>query len=331
MKIRNTSTYRDIRWTFSQFLLLHILHRYNLSSKKEEILSQLIFTFHLLLHISPFLQVRWDEPDMLQNVKRVSPWLVEMVSNIPAIHPSPYSPPRKKFRLPHHPVFPLDDQFPMPSFTGNPLGPSGPLRSLSKDINAGIQGTRHAQIRAPISDHLNNKLQLGLLPPSFPRLDLHAKIADGIVRSHDGNEDISCLLSMGNSSQKSNKADTVLTPRFILFGQPILTEQQMSRDCSSDVSEVLSGKNSLSLPKSLSSTKQGFHAAELGLGTGHCKVFLESDDVGRILQLSALVSYEELYKMLGNMFEIERLEMLSHVFYHDVTGAVKQVGEEPFR
>lgn len=268
---------------------------------------------------------------MLQNVKRVSPWLVEMVSNIPAIHPSPYSPPRKKFRLPHHPVFPLDDQFPMPSFTGNPLGPSGPLRFLSKDINAGIQGTRHAQIRAPISDHLNNKLQLGLLPPSFPRLDLHAKIADGIVRSHDGNEDISCLLSMGNSSQKSNKADTVLTPRFILFGQPILTEQQMSRDCSSDVSEVLSGKNSLSLPKSLSSTKQGFHAAELGLGTGHCKVFLESDDVGRILQLSALVSYEELYKMLGNMFEIERLEMLSHVFYHDVTGAVKQVGEEPFR
>lgn len=282
------------------------------------------------------LQVTWDEPDMLQNVKRVSPWLVEMISNIPAVNLSPFSPPRKKLRLPHYPNFPLDGQLPMPSFTGNPLGPSSPLSSLSNDINAGIQGTRHAQIRAPFLDHLSNKLQLGLLPPSFPQLDLHTKISDDtcIVRSHDGNEDISCLLSMGNSSQKSKKTETVMTPRFVLFGQPILTEQQMSLDCSSDVSEVLSGKNSSSLPKRLSSTqvlsKHGFHAAEVGLGPGHCKVFLESDDVGRILQLSALGSYEDLYKILGHMFEIERLEMLSHVFYHDATGAVKQVGEEPF-
>ncbi|KAL2507517.1 Auxin response factor 10 [Forsythia ovata] len=156
------------------------------------------------------LQVTWDEPDMLQNVKRVSPWLVEMVSNIPAIHLSPFSPPRKKLRLPHHPDFPLDGQFPMPSFTGNPFGPSSPLCCLSDDITAGIQGARHAQIRVPLSDHLSNKLQLGLLPPSFLRLDPHAKISDGIVRSHNRNEDISCLLSMGNSNQKSEKTNNFL-------------------------------------------------------------------------------------------------------------------------
>ncbi|CAI9778421.1 unnamed protein product [Fraxinus pennsylvanica] len=240
------------------------------------------------------LQVTWDESDMMQNVKRVSPWLVEMVSNIPAIHVSPFSPPRKKLRLPHYPDFSLDGQFSMPSFTGNSLGSSSRLCGISDNIATGIQGTRHTQIRLPLSDHLNNKLHLRLLPPSISQLKPHAKISDGTVRSDNDNEDISCLLSMGGSNQKSAKTNNVMTPQFVLFGQPILTEQQMSRD------------------------------------PGHCKVFLESKDVGQDLQLSVLESYEDLYKMLGNMFEIERLDRLSHVFYHDATGAIKQIGEEPF-
>lgn len=232
---------------------------------------------------------------MLQNVKRVSPWLVEMVTNIPAMHLSSFSPPRKKLRLPHHPNFPLAGQFPVPSFMGNPLGTSSRLCCISNDIAACIQEARHTQIRLPLSDHLNNKLHLRLLPPTIPQLKPHAKISDNIVRRHDGNEDISCLLNMGDSGQKSVKTNNVMTPQFVLFGQPILTEQQMSRDM------------------------------------GHCKVFLESEDVGQVLQLSALGSYKDLYEMLRNMFEIEILDRLSHVFYHDATGAVKQIGEEPFR
>ncbi|KAI3461425.1 hypothetical protein Pfo_018088 [Paulownia fortunei] len=298
------------------------------------------------------LQVTWDEPDLLQNVKCVSPWLVEMVSNMPVLHLSPFSPPRKKLRLPHHLDFPLDGQFPMPLFSGNPLGPSSPMCCLSDNISAGIQGARHAQIGVPLLDlHLSNKLQMGLLPASFLRLDPRSKILDGMARSKmDGNENVSCLLSMGNSSQKLEKTDGVKTPRFILFGQPILTEQQMSHDQSCDaVSKVALGQSSSgaapwktanSAPalqdplKSLSSAqffwKQGHHAADLGLDTGHCKVFLESEDVGRTLDLSVLGSYEELYKKLEHMFEIERSEMRSHLFYRDATGAVKQAGEEPF-
>lgn len=68
-----------------------------------------------------------------------------------------------------------------------------------------------------------------------------------------------------------------------------------------------------------------------GLDAGHCKVFLESENVGQTLDLSLLGSYEELYKRLENLFGFERSEMLSHVFYHDATGAVKQAGQEPFR
>ncbi|KAL2471041.1 Auxin response factor 10 [Abeliophyllum distichum] len=263
------------------------------------------------------LQVTWDEPDLLQNVKCVSPWLVELVSNMPVIQLSPFSPPKKKLCLPHHSDFPIDGRFPMPSFSGNPIGPSSSFRCLSDTITAGVQGARHVQIGVPLTDlHLSNKLQLGLLPPSVLHLDQHAKTSDDIVGSRmDGNENISCLLSMGNSSKKSEKTDHVIKPRFVLFGQPILTEQQMSLDCSSDAVYKVSS---------------GCHAAELGLDTGHCKVFLESDDVGRTLDLSVIGSYEELYISLEHMFGIERSGMVNHVFYRDAAGGVKRAGDEPF-
>ena len=67
-----------------------------------------------------------------------------------------------------------------------------------------------------------------------------------------------------------------------------------------------------------SSWHQGLYAAEFGLDTGHCKAFMESKDVGRTLDLTALGSYEELYKKLANMFGIERSEILNHVLYHDM-------------
>ncbi|KAE8692912.1 Detected protein of unknown function [Hibiscus syriacus] len=73
-----------------------------------------------------------------------------------------------------------------------------------------------------------------------------------------------------------------------------------------------------------------YRRIETGLEIGHCKVFLDSEDVGRTLDLSVLGSYEELYRRLGNMFGIERLEILGHVLYIDATGAVKRTGDEPF-
>ncbi|XP_022730470.1 auxin response factor 10-like [Durio zibethinus] len=304
------------------------------------------------------LQVTWDEPDLLQNVKRVSPWLVELVSNMSAIHLPPFSPPRKKLRLPQHLDFPVDRQFPMPSFSGNPLGPSSPLRCLSDNAPAGIQGARHAQFGLSLSDlHLNNKLQSGLFRSSFQQFDPHARIADGIMmaRRINSNDNLSCLLTMGNSSQKE-KSDNAKRHQFLLFGQPILTEQQLSSSCSSEtVSQVINRKRSLdgnadktkdtsdgsgyALENHFSPEKsstagflwhQDYRTTEPGLDTGHCKVFLESEDVGRTLDLSVLGSYEELYRRLADMFGIERSKILGHVLYRDATGAVKQTGDEPF-
>ncbi|CAA0812004.1 Auxin response factor 10 [Striga hermonthica] len=250
------------------------------------------------------LQVTWDEPDLLQNVKCVSPWLVEMVSNMPVLHLSPFTQPRKKLRLPHHQdISPLDgQQFPVPSFSGNPLGPSSPLCCFSdSNLPAGIQGARHAQFGAPFSDlHLiNNTLQMGLFPPAFQRLDSQIIVPNNLARTNlDNSENVSCLLSMGNYSQKKSgeTAHGVKKPLFILFGQPILTEQQMSCDWSDDV--VCKTENNA---KASSGPQFVWKTGELGPDTGHCKVFLESEDVGRTLDLSVLGSYEELCKRLEHM------------------------------
>ncbi|KAG7950194.1 hypothetical protein I3843_13G099500 [Carya illinoinensis] len=305
------------------------------------------------------LQVTWDEPDLLNNVKRVSPWLVELVSNLPTTHLLPFLPPRKKLRLPQHPDFPHDGQFPMRSISGNPLGPSSPFCCLSDNAPAGIQGARHAQFGISLSDlHFKNKLQLELFPSSFQPFKIHSRTCNGIVKGDtNSNENLSCLLTIGNSSQNSEKSDKVKRHQFLLFGQPIVTEQQISQSSSSDaVSQVLSRKNTtdgnqenvkllsddgsgstldqkVSLEKSSSagfSWHQGFQTTELGLDTGLCKVFMESEDVGRTLDLSVLDSYEELYRRLSKMFGIERSDMLSPVLYRDATGAVKQTGDEPF-
>ncbi|XP_059646874.1 auxin response factor 18-like [Cornus florida] len=307
------------------------------------------------------LQVTWDEPDLLQNVKRVSPWLVELVSNMPVIHLSPFSPPRKKLRLPQHSDFPLDGQLPMPTFSGNLLGPGNHYSCLPDNAPAGMQGARHAQYGLSLSDIHLNKLQSGLFPASFPPFD-HAAISTRpsnppITQKPSSIENVSCILTMGNSSQTSKKPDNTKAPQFLLFGQPILTEQQISLSCSGDTVSPVDRGNSSSegnadkmtnisdgsgsalhqqgVPERSSCErfqwyKENHRESDINLGTGHCKVFMESEDVGRTLDLSLLGSYEELYRKLASMFGIESSEMLNHVLYQDMTGAVKQIGDEPF-
>ncbi|CAI9266259.1 unnamed protein product [Lactuca saligna] len=247
------------------------------------------------------LQVNWDEPDLLQNVKRVSPWLVELVSSMPVIHLSPFSPQRKKLRLPQPPDLPPEGDFVISSFSGNPLGPSS--------IPASIQGARHARFGIPLMDlNLNtHKLQLGLFPSSHdinePSMDINK-------------DDVSCLLTIGTSSVKMEKSDEkVKAPLFLLFGQPIHIEQ-----------EVMDSK----VPN-LSNKNGNEFFKNQGSDSGHCKVFLESENVERTLDLSVLESYQELERTLANLFGIGTFDnSYAHVLYKDSKGDVKQIGDEPF-
>ncbi|KZV26166.1 auxin response factor 18-like [Dorcoceras hygrometricum] len=291
------------------------------------------------------LQVTWDEPDLLQNVKRVSPWLVELVSNMPAIHLSPFSPPRKKLRLPHQSDLPLESQLPFPFLSGNNLllGSSIPFGCRPDNTPAGMQGARHAQYALSLSDFHLSKLEPGLLPVGLKQGVVPTGASIPFVATNPGNtENISCSLTMGNSTQGGHKSDVLKATPFVLFGQPILTEKQMCTSCGSDtVSSNHAGNSTTSHADKTGNTSDGSgsnrnDAAErtpcedLNLETGHCEVFLESEDMGRTLDLSLVGSYEELCRNLENMFDTEISDPLNHVLYWDAKGAVKQLCEEPF-
>ncbi|KAG6517201.1 hypothetical protein ZIOFF_020581 [Zingiber officinale] len=309
------------------------------------------------IHIG--LQVTWDEPDLLQNVNRVNPWLVELVSNMPSIHLAPFSP-RKKLRIPQHPDFPLEGQLSTPMYPGNSFGHStSPLCCFRDSTPAGIQGARHAQFGISLSDLHINKLQTGLFHAGFHHLDRTTsvpRISTGlIVNTPATDNNISCLLTIGNNSKSTRSSLNTKPPQLVLFGQPILTEEQISLSNSGEIvspkatvnssdqniekSSNASDSNDFATNKNVvpvNSSCDGFQwykdhrVSELGLKTGHCKVFIESDDVGRTLDLSIFGSYEELYGRLADMFGIEKTEMMSHVIYKDAAGAVKHTGDEPF-
>lgn len=261
------------------------------------------------------LQVAWDEPDLLQNVKRVNPWLVELVSTMPTGHLGRFSPPRKRARLPYQPEFP---------FGQLPVSPSSPLCCLPNDIC--VQGARHARFDLSSSPLHFQKMQ----PFDFKMLDHPTPLQNP---DYDA---LSCSLKMGISKDVSKKNISAKTPMFVLFGQPILTAEQIS---SSQETEANSDGNRSAVIQSFPTEgssdgefprfKDG--KLDLGLGTGHCKVFVESEDIGRTLNLSMLGSYEELYRRLGAMFGMERSEMSSNVVYSDARGETKNMGDELFR
>ncbi|XP_071697371.1 auxin response factor 18-like [Rutidosis leptorrhynchoides] len=255
------------------------------------------------------LQVNWDEPDMLQNVKCVSPWLVELVSNMPLVHLSPFSPRRKKLRLPQPPDLPRDDYFLPPFYSGNPLTPSSPYPA------GGIQGARHALFEIPSSDlNVTHKLQLGLFPSTISQF-VSAKNPD--VTSN--NDDISCLLTIGTASHNLDKSnDQVKTPVFLLFGQPIYIEQQSSECSFSDQSSQVTRSS------------DGYQKDGYGLVSSLCEVFIESENVGRTLDLSLIGSYEELLTTLANWFGVERFDEFTSVLYKNSAGDIKRLGDEPF-
>ncbi|KAJ7959077.1 Auxin response factor [Quillaja saponaria] len=91
------------------------------------------------------LQVTWDEPEVLQNAKRVSPWQVEYVSPAHPLHTA--FPPAKKFRAPYSSGLLSDGEgdslFPMTGFTNSSMGNMNQSLLNYEFFPAGMQGARH--------------------------------------------------------------------------------------------------------------------------------------------------------------------------------------------
>ncbi|KAL6010726.1 Arf17p [Asimina triloba] len=93
------------------------------------------------------LQVTWDEPDVLPNIRRVSPWQVEVVPEAPQLH-FPF-PPMKKVRLQQCSEFPTNVEDPpfIPATGLTITSVAQPYPSLLNYISpAGMQGARHNPI-----------------------------------------------------------------------------------------------------------------------------------------------------------------------------------------
>ncbi|XP_076910842.1 auxin response factor 18-like [Bidens hawaiensis] len=266
------------------------------------------------------LQVTWDEPELLQNVQRVNPWLVELVASMPAIHLTPFSPPRKKLRFPQPPDFPL------------------------LTIPPSIQGARHST-QFGLDQHLRFN-PMNPLPQGF--MGGHGPMSRFPFQECD--ENLSCMLTIGNQNpnpslkRKNNEKDVndKKKPIFVLFGQPILTEQQLCKSASCDTSspalesseeDDLLTEQQLCKSASCDTSSPALESSEeddLWVETGHCKVFMESEDVGRTFDLTTLGSYEELYVALASMFGLEKSNASANLIYRNADGVIKHTGDEPF-
>ncbi|XP_054788540.1 auxin response factor 17-like [Prosopis cineraria] len=89
------------------------------------------------------LQVMWDEPEVLQNAKRVSPWEVELVSS--AFPPNAVFPPAKRFRAAQYCGVATDregDPFFMTGLTNSTMGHLNQSLLSYNTVPAGMQGAR---------------------------------------------------------------------------------------------------------------------------------------------------------------------------------------------
>ncbi|XP_076947015.1 auxin response factor 16-like [Bidens hawaiensis] len=256
------------------------------------------------------LQVAWDEPDLLQNVKRVNPWLVELVSSVPSIHLSPFSPPRKKLRIQQPPDFPL-------------------LSMITNHIPASIQGARHnPQYGYDLNHHQQQQQQYFNKIQSFPfGSPIFPPRFMGTAAQEP--ENTSCLLTIGDISNSKTSLKAEKKPTFVLFGQPIFMEQQLL-DSSSGDTVANQSDGSVVMQNGPVESSSDEASPWFGHETGHCKIFMESEDVGRTLDLASFNSYEELQNKLTDMFCVEKSVMLNNLIYRTTSGVVKHTGDEPF-
>ncbi|KAK7385254.1 hypothetical protein VNO78_30968 [Psophocarpus tetragonolobus] len=105
------------------------------------------------------LQVNWDEPEVLQNAKRVSPWQVEPASPTLAFH-TVFSPTTKRFRDDQDSGLLSDREgdpfFPMTGFPNSTMGYMNKTLLSYDTFPAGMQGARHDLFSASSFPNLLN-------------------------------------------------------------------------------------------------------------------------------------------------------------------------------
>ncbi|KAJ6730416.1 AUXIN RESPONSE FACTOR [Salix viminalis] len=183
------------------------------------------------------LQITWDEPDALQNAKRVSPWQVEFVATTLPLQDA--SPPMKKLRYPHDSGFLTNGElfFPMSDLTNSRTGHINASMLNYSTFPAGMQGARQDPfstfslsnfISENASQVLGDKVSGNNLVPKMKRMPSEMNISslqsgdlspDNQSSAHSFGEDFT-----GNRSfnpQKVGISSIMLFGKIIHMNQPV--------------------------------------------------------------------------------------------------------------
>lgn len=198
------------------------------------------------------LQVKWDEPEVLQNAKTVSPWQVEFLA--PSPHPTTY-PPTKKFKFFENSGL-IDAEgdifFPRSGLTNSTVDPVN-SSLLNYIFPAGMQGARQDNSRLLSSSNFvsenntmicNNNFSGKFAEPELKRVSTELNI--GSLQSDNLSPDSqSSHRSFGSELTENRGANLtqVGINSLQLFGKIIYTKEPI--DSGSDVGSVEDDRNEI--------------------------------------------------------------------------------------
>lgn len=153
--------------------------------------------------------------------------------------------------------------------------------------------------------------------------------------------------SVSSQLEPPAKKTTTAATSFFLFGQfidPSCTSKSQQRPHNFSASEQSSDTRNSSSEEKDGDGSRGNHQVDMlkwlqarsadeegSTRDPHFKVFMEGDEVGRTLELSWFNTYDELYSRLAAMFSVSQSQLQDCVVYRDVRGAMRRIGDEPFR
>ncbi|XP_068660793.1 auxin response factor 17-like [Aristolochia californica] len=143
------------------------------------------------------LQVNWHEPEVLHNVKSVSPWQVELVTTAPHIQ-NPFSSPKKLCLPPGPELFTHSGGsmfFPAAGLTSSVMSHLSPSVLSYNTFPAGMQGARHDTTFVPnLTNFVSNESGL-LFSDNLPSYESSPKLSS-----------VCTELNIGGSSQSENSS-----------------------------------------------------------------------------------------------------------------------------
>ncbi|XP_058742351.1 auxin response factor 18-like [Vicia villosa] len=133
------------------------------------------------------LQVTWDNPFVLTNIKMLNPWQVEILPDVPTL--------------------PIDGQLSMPTFP-NIQTPNDSMMYLPETSPAGMQAARH--------DHFSHSKSVPFNRDATTSMTVSNNLR---LQKESASENASCLISM--STQPSEKQDHAKPKQIVLLGKTI--------------------------------------------------------------------------------------------------------------